>query len=331
MQNTRVALVGAGFMGRMHGQVYGALDGVDLVHVVDKDADRAASVAQPHGASTSATLDNLPEVDVIDICLPTDLHAEFAVQALDMGKHVVCEKPMAISLAEADRMIEASQRAGKRLMIAHCIRFWPEYVELRRLVESGELGRLLSLTMMRYSPFPSWGSDNWLADERRAGGAALDLHIHDTDFATYLMGRAPDQMASFGNVDERGVSHVTTAMTFGETVIHAEGSWNLPAKAAFKMAFRATFERGAAIMDGGPLTIITDTETREPEMPKMAASGSGGNISDLGGYFYELKYFYEALRDGRPLDQITPASSRLSLATVLAEIEAVKSAKAVTA
>ena len=153
-------------------------------------------MAAPHGASTSATLDGVPEVDVVDICLPTDLHADFAVRALQMGKHVVCEKPMAISLAEADRMIEAARKSGRRLMIAHCIRFWPEYVELRRLVESGELGHLLSLSLTRYSPFPSWGSDNWLADERRAGGAALDLHIHDTDFAAYLMGRAPDEMAS---------------------------------------------------------------------------------------------------------------------------------------
>lgn len=330
MQNVRVALVGAGFMGRMHGTVYGALEGVDLVHVVDKDAARAASVAAPHGASTSATLDGLPDVDVVDVCLPTDLHAEFAVRALEGGKHVVCEKPMAISLAEADRMIEAAERTGKRLMVAHCIRFWPEYVELARLVKTGELGRLLSLSLSRYSAFPSWGADDWLADERRAGGAALDLHVHDTDFATSLMGRAPDETTSLGNRDPRGVSHVSTLMRFGDIVVHAEGSWNLPAKTPFKMAFRATFERGAAIMDGGPLTIYTDDEVRTPEMPKMAAA-AGGNIADLGGYFHELKYFYDALRDGKPLDRITPASSRLSLATTLDEIEKVSGGDKVTA
>lgn len=323
MQNIRVALVGAGFMGRMHGQVYGALEGVDLVHVVDKDAGRAAGVAGPHGASTSATLDGVPEVDVVDICLPTDLHADFAVRALQMGKHVVCEKPMAISLAEADRMIEAARKSGRRLMIAHCIRFWPEYVELRRLVESGELGPLLSLSLTRYSPFPSWGSDNWLADERRAGGAALDLHIHDTDFAAYLMGRAPDETTTFGNRNATGVSHASTLMRFGETVVHTEGSWNLPAKTPFKMAFRATFERGAAIMDGGPLTVYTDDEVRVPEMVKMAASGAGGNIGDLGGYYAEMRYFYDALRNDAPLDECTPESARLTLATALAEIEAV--------
>lgn len=324
MQNTRVALVGAGFMGRMHGQVYGALDGVELVHVVDKDLARAQEVAAPHGASTSTGLDGLPEVDVVDVCLPTDLHAEFSVRALERGCHVVCEKPMAISLAEADRMIEAADKARKRLMIAHCIRFWPEYAELERLVKEGTLGSLLSLSLTRYSQFPSWGSDNWLADERRAGGAALDLHIHDTDYALHLMGRAPDAMTSVGNVDEKGVSHVSTLMTFGKTAIHTEGSWNLPPGTPFKMAFRATFDHGAAIMDDGPLTIYREGGTSVPEMPKMAAQGAGGNISDLGGYYYEMKYFYDALREDRPLDRITPASARLTLETALKEIAAVK-------
>lgn len=323
MQNVRVALVGAGFMGRMHGEVYGALEGVDLVHVVDKDLSRAAGVAAPHGASNSSTLDDLPEVDVVDICLPTDLHAQFAVKAFESGHHVVSEKPMAISLPEADQMIAAAEAAGKRLMVAHCIRFWPEYVELERLVKEGSLGKLLSLSLTRYSQFPTWGSDNWLADEKRAGGAALDLHIHDTDYALHLLGRAPDSQTSVGNVDEKGVSHVSTLMTFGETVVHTEGSWNLPAGTPFKMAFRATFEKGAAIMDGGPLTVYTEGGSTVPEMPKMEAK-AGGNISDLGGYYYELKYFYDALRAGTPLDRITTASARLTLETALKEIAEVK-------
>ncbi|CAN5726529.1 Gfo/Idh/MocA family oxidoreductase [soil metagenome] len=324
MQNIRVALVGAGFMGRMHSAVYGALDGVDLVHVIDKDPAAASKIAGEHGASISLNLDDLPPVHVVDICLPTDLHAKFSVQALNLGKHVVCEKPMALSLADADRMIAAAFENGRRLMIAHCIRFWPEYAELERLVKSEELGKLLSLSLTRYSEFPSWGSDNWLAYEERAGGAALDLHIHDTDYALYLMGVQPDSMTTKGNVDDHGVSHVTTTMTFGETVVHTEGSWNLPPGAPFKMAFRATFEQGAAIMDGGPLTVYTADGATVPEMPKMSAEETGGNISDLGGYYYELKYFYDALKNGTPLDRITPESARGTLATALAEIQAVK-------
>ncbi len=321
MSNPRVALVGAGFMGRMHGEVYGALQGVDLVHVVDKDPAAAASVATAHRATTSTSLPDLSDIDVVDICLPTDLHADFTVQALEAGKHVICEKPMAISLAQADRMIAAAEASGTRLMIAHCIRFWPEYAELQRLVNSGSLGKLLSLSLTRYTAFPAWASDGWTSDENRAGGAALDLHIHDTDYALHLMGRKPDRMVSFGNRDSRGLSHVTTTMTYGDTVIHTEGSWNLPQGSPFKMAFRATFEEGIALMDGAPLTIYTPDGVTVPEMPKMAAGATGGNISDLGGYFYELEYFYKCLASGEPLTRITPESSRKSLEVALQEIE----------
>jgi predicted dehydrogenase len=314
-------------MGRMHTEVYGALEGVDLVHLCDKDLAVAEKSAAPTGAKFSASLDELladHDIDVVDICLPTDLHAEATVKALKAGKHVICEKPMAISLDEADRMIAASKASGKRLMIAHCIRFWPEYEILEGLVKSGELGKLLSVNLTRYGAFPSWSSDNWLADEKRSGGGALDMHIHDTDYALYLLGK-PTKIVSHGTRDERGTSQIFSTFLFGNTIAHAEGGWNLPATAPFKMAFRAIFERGAAIMDAGPLTIYADgKDPVVPEVPRMSAKGAGGNLSDLGGYYFELKYFYDRLKSGEPLDRITPESSRETLAVTLEEIRQVK-------
>ncbi|MGV3614700.1 MAG: Gfo/Idh/MocA family protein [Fimbriimonas sp.] len=323
MSDFRVALVGAGFMGRMHSEVYGALDAVDLVVVCDKDLAKAESLGAPRATADYADVLADPSIDVVDICLPTDLHADFAVRALEAGKHVVCEKPMALRTEDADRMIAAATASGKRLMIAHCIRFWPEYTILEKLVLDGTLGKLLSLNLTRYGAFPTWSSDNWLADESRAGGGALDMHIHDTDYALYLLGK-PDRAVSHGSADARGVSHMFTTMTFGETVVQLEGGWNLPSNAPFKMAFRAVFERGAAIWDAGPLTIYEEgKDPVVPEVPKMEATG-GGNISDLGGYYFELKYFYDRLKSGEPLDRITPESSRLSLAATLEEIRQVK-------
>lgn len=326
MSKIRVALVGGGFMGRMHSEVYGALEAVDLVHVCDKDLVKAEAVASPHGARFSSAIADViadPEVDVVDVCLPTDLHAEVTIAALNAGKHVVCEKPMALRTEDADAMIAAAKASGKRLMIAHCIRFWPEYTILEKLVRDGSLGKLLSLNLTRYGAFPSWSTDNWLADEARAGGGALDMHIHDTDYALHLLGE-PDKIVSHGNRDARGVSHVFTTMTFGETVVQLEGGWNLPSSAPFKMAFRAVFERGLANFDAGPLTIYEEgKEPVVPEVPRMSAA-SGGNISDLGGYYFELKYFYDRLAAGEPLDRITPESSRASLAATLEEIRQVK-------
>ena len=110
------------------------------------------------------------------------------------------------------------------------------------------------------------------------------MHIHDTDFALYLLGQ-PNETVSYGSYDSRGASHAFTTMQFDGAVAHLEGGWNLPAGTPFKMAFRAVFENGAAIMDGGPLTIYENGKTpRVPEFPKMQAAG-GGNISDLGGYY----------------------------------------------
>lgn len=318
----RIGIVGVGFMGRMHGNVYKLLDNAQLVGCVSKKPETREKYAADFGCKPYDSLEAMlasDDIDAVDICLPTYLHSEFTVRAAKAGKHVFCEKPMAMSLAEADAMTEACTEAGVQLMIGHCIRFWPEYAKLKQIKDEGSLGKLLSVNLTRYGAFPTWSSDNWLADSAKAGGGVLDMHIHDTDFAHYLLGM-PDTATSWGSVDHRGPGHVFTTMTFGNTVAHLEGGWNLPATTPFKHAFRAIFERGLAIMDGGPLTVHEDgKDAVVPEFAKMEAGG-GGNISDLGGYYHELKYFVDRVSAGLPLEVVTPASSRQSLATTLEEI-----------
>lgn len=319
----KVALVGYGFMGRMHSNVYSALPNAKVVAVIDRDLARAQECAALHGAQAFRQLEEAVEaveIDAVDICLPTDLHRNFAVTAANLGKHVLCEKPMALSLEEADDMIQAAESNQVRLMIAHCIRFWPEYAYLTQLVRTSELGQLLSINMTRYGEFPSWSSDDWLSDEGRAGGGSLDMHIHDTDYALGLLGD-PTEVVSFGTEDGRGIGQIFTTMQFPSgTIAHLEGGWNLPPQTPFKMAFRAIFERGVAIMDGGPLTIYqVGKDPFTPEFEKMSAAG-GGNISDLGGYFHEIKYFVDRILSGEPFEVTTPESSRRSLEVTLAEI-----------
>lgn len=317
----RVAIIGCGFMGRMHASVYSALPNADLVAVVDHREEKYEEFGVHGFASLSELFDNA-EVDAIDICLPTYLHKDATIAGADAGKHVFCEKPMALALGQADEMIEACDNAGIRLMIGHCIRFWPEYAYLKNLVDSGRFGRLRSINLTRYGEYPHWSSENWLGDESKSGGGALDMHIHDTDFALYLFGK-PDTVYSRGTVDGRGVSQIFTTMTFGDAVAHLEGGWNLPVHTPFKMAFRAIFDRGAAIMDGGPLTIYSDREPIVPAFAKMEAAG-GGNISDLGGYYHELAYFVDCITSDRPFTITTPQTSRDSLEMTLEEIRQVK-------
>jgi hypothetical protein len=112
-------------------------------------------------------------------------------------------------------------------------------------------------------------------------------------------------------------------MTFGKKVAHLEGGWNLPAKTPFKMTFRAIFENGAAIMDGGPMTIYDGDEPQEPQFDKMEAAG-GGNISDMGGYYHEIAYFVDCITNDKPFETTTPRTSRESLETTLEEIRQVR-------
>ncbi|HRF60997.1 MAG TPA: Gfo/Idh/MocA family oxidoreductase [Fimbriimonadaceae bacterium] len=323
----RVAIVGCGFMGRMHANVYGLLDRATLVSVADRKPEKAAKFAAEFGVPARTDVADVlasDAIDAVDICLPTHLHADASIHAMEAGKHVFCEKPMALTVDEADRMIDAAAANGVGLMIGHCIRFWPEYALLKQFVDDGSLGKLVSLNLTRYGEFPSWSTDNWLADPALSGGGVLDMHIHDTDFALYLLGK-PEEIVSHGTVDARGPSHAFTTLQFPGCVVHLEGGWNLPTKTPFKMAFRAIFERGAAIMDGGPLVVYRDgAEPETPTFAKMEAQG-GGNISDLGGYYHELRYFTDCLTEGQPFVTTTPESSRLSLATTLEEIRQIQS------
>ncbi len=328
--STTVALVGAGFMGRMHGAVYQALPNANLVTVYDPNPEKARSVAESHQARVADSFDEIladSSIQVVDICTPTPSHADLAIRAIEADKDVFCEKPMARTSAEARSMIEAAERHGRALMIGHCIRFWPEYETLANLVHSGELGQLQSLNLTRYGEFPHWSTDGWLGEEPLSGGAAMDMHIHDTDYALSLLGE-PSSIVSHGTVDGRGVSQIFTTMKFGPTVVHAEGGWNLPSHTPFKMSFRAIFENGAAIFDGGPLTIYRPGQGPvQPEVASMDAGNVGGNISNLGGYYFELAYFYDCLNRGLPCDRCTPQSALRSLETVEREIDLVKQAR----
>ncbi len=152
----RVGLVGVGFMGQQHFSIYNDMDGVELVAVCDKIPERVAETAASIGGnlgdaaeldlSAQARYTSLSEMlaseelDVVDICTPTHTHADLTVEAFGAGLNVVCEKPMARTVEQCDQMIAAAEAAGKLLFIAQCIRFWPEYEVLAKMVEAGDLG-----------------------------------------------------------------------------------------------------------------------------------------------------------------------------------------------
>ena len=327
----RVAIVGFGFMGQMHARVYQALPGIEIVGIIDAFPELEAQAAKLGiKATIASSLDHLlksTDFNVVDICLPTDLHCETIIAAARAGKHIFCEKPLALGMAEAERALREVEKSGVALQVGQCIRFWPEYQALEQFIKSGQGGKIVSLSLQRKASRPGYSRNNWLLESGRSKGAALDLHIHDTDYVLHLFG-TPKGVHSIGRRENGACSHIFTHYLFDDVAVTAEGGWDLPPQWGFQMSFQAIFENAVVDFDSlasPTLHLTIGQEKRKPlpfKKPAVASAGaSGGNISDLGGYYNELAYFCGQLNQNKKPEIATGRQALESLRTVLAEIQ----------
>ena len=321
----RVGIVGMGFMGGVHLRNWQSVDGAAVVAVCD--ANPIAGVAKAGNLDFDEEELNLDGVaiytdvaemlakenlDAVSIALPTHLHKAISIQCLEADIHVLCEKPMALNVPDCDAMIAAAAQAGKQLMVAHCVRFWPEYAWTRQVVESGKYGKVLAANFSRLS-FPPDG-DSWFSDPSKSGGISLDLHIHDLDFIQYLFGvpkSARSAHALFGN----GVpGHVLTTLDYGDDrAISALASWMMPKSFGFKMAFEIILEKAALVLDSQsetPLRVYpSDGESFVPE------------LEEGDGYKGEIEYFYNLVAGTNTKTVITPEQARESVRMALETVK----------
>mgnify|MGYP005844190347 CR=1 FL=1 len=320
----RVGLAGLGFMGGTHAQCHAALPNAELVAVADPEPDRRQQFADTYGMQAFPSLEAMlegAELDMVDICMPTYLHEQAVVTAAKAGKHVLCEKPMALTEADCDAMIAAVQQAGVKFMVGHVIRFWPEYTVIKEILDSGRYGRVRWASASRLSPPPTWSWREWIFDQNLSGGAALDLHIHDLDFLAWILGTPKTVFAAGVRAAKGGLDNIWTTTTghAGGAVGFAEGSLDLTAGFPFTMGLRIALE-GAAIEFNSRLTpsvlvALPDGSVEHPEVPAVqvpatAGAGSAGNISALGGYFIEVKYFVDCVDKGEPPTVVTPEEAK---------------------
>ncbi len=336
-----IGIVGFGFMGRMHFGCWSGLEGANVKAICDANPAIAADAGEIVG-----NIDGLPEnvdlsgvnfytdydkfltdekLDAISLTLPTFLHADFAIKALEAGVSVLCEKPMALTLDQCDRMIAAAAESEAELMIAHCIRFWPEYAKAKEIVDSGEYGKVLVGHFQRLSVIPTWSSDDWMRDASQSGGMVLDLHIHDSDYVHYLLGM-PVAVSSRALMTDGHVSHIDTQYHYdGGKLITAEGSWRVSDSFNFRMNFEILFEGATIVYDctRDPVFMVYPSKA-DAFSPEVAAGD---------GYSREIEYFANLIAGkvlGPQGEVITPAQSKESLRIVEAEQESALTGKMVT-
>jgi predicted dehydrogenase len=327
----KIGIIGLGMMGRTHYEAYNQIDGAQIVAVADQDPRRAAGdlsgtagnvlkegvntlpMDRIRGTTNASELIAMKDVEVVDICLPTTQHVEIAVEALRAGKHVLCEKPLARTSAEAEKIASAARQAKGAFMPAMCMRFWPQWAWLKQAVEQERFGKVLAATFRRVASMPP----GWYRDGKISGGAALDLHIHDTDFVQYLFGK-PRAVRSVGYTRNSGeIDHLNTQYLYDNVpLVTAEGGWSLADGYGFTMQYTVNFENATA-----------DFDLSRGEQPLKLTSNGKTETVDCGpgyGYAAELRYFLDCVRKGEKPTVVTADDGVRSVAITEAEVRSAR-------
>ena len=329
----RVGLAGTGFMGMTHLQGW-AQTPASFVGCVSSASDRAQAeqaVAQYGGTVYNSLSDLLADVDVIDICTPTHLHREMVLQAAAAGKHIICEKPLALSMADTRAMLDACEQAGIMLLVAHVVRFFPEYALAKQIVDRGELGRVGVVRLTRCSFKPgSKNPDSWFHDLSKSGGMMMDLMIHDFDYARWIAGDVETVFAK--NIASRfsdvpGDYALAILRHTNGALSHIEGGWAYPPP-MFRTALEVAGEYGLIEHPAGssvPLGIHlhqtkkADTDIAVPSSPLAEDP-----------YTTQIRHFYDVLTGTDITPRVTGEDGAAAVQIALAAIESARTGRPVS-
>ncbi len=334
----KIGIVGCGGMGTTHYLSLKALaekEDVKVTAIADcrkEFLDKAAAYF-PEAATYEYGMDLIEkeELDAVHICLPSYLHTDHAVAAMERGMDVLIEKPVCLTREDGSRLLEAQKRTGKKVLVGQVVRFTEEYQYLKEVYDSGKYGKLNSIVMNRIAGDVNWGFEDWFHDETKSGSVVLDLHVHDVDFLRYLLGE-PDTFSVKATAFESGmVNQIVTTYDFGDTFAEAEGCWNVSTAVEFCASYRAGFEEALVDYNGSrtpSLIVYKKDGTKEvPELVKgyeAQSDAAGINISNLGPYYNEIRYFVECVKDGRQIETAPLEEGVKSAELALREWEAAK-------
>lgn len=300
----KIGLVGVGGISGAHIPAWRNLEGVELVALCDIRTERLELYPDiKHYTDFDEMLAN-EKLDILDICLPTYLHADFAVKAMEHGINVICEKPISLKREDVKRVYETAEKNNVKFMVAQVLRFWKEYEYLKMLYDSKKYGKLLSGTMTRLGSYPAWSWDGWMMDEKRSGLVPYDLHIHDIDFMVYAFG-APKKSTSF-RAKQPNQDFINVVYDFGDFFVGAEASW-YASPYPFAAKFRFQFEEAVVANEDGGLKIY-ERGGNVINLNEVAVGDTGEiNLPKSDAYANEIIYFVDCVKNNLPVEKVKPA------------------------
>lgn len=326
-----VALVGAGVMGSVHGRSVNSFGELARVtRVFDTDRGRAAAVAAELGALPADSMEaaiTSDDVDAVVISVPPR-HTRAAVElAFRHGRSVFVEKPIALDRADAEAIVEMTDRTGARLMVGHVLRFWPGYPEVHAIATGGTLGRPISVVCTRLQPPPA--TSGWLADVEATGGIGPLVLVHDFDLMNSILGTPTSVSSIVLRGSGAGASHVVVGVEYDGARAVVEGSVAMPSSHPFSTSLSVYCERGSvhfgyevppsepgAGRDAGQIT--------PAQPPVVTVRPDGGEparviaIDSADPWRPEMRYFLQCVADDAPIDLGTPHQALAALDVALA-------------
>jgi len=322
----KVAIVGCGGLGNVHAGCYAKIPGVTIVGVCDIDSNHLRKMAERTGAKPYESFDDMLEqsgCEVVSVTLPSHLHMPFSIKAAKAGKHVICEKPIALNLQDAAEMIRVCEQNGVRLFVGHVVRFFPEYVQMKTKIAQGALGRIGVAHLKRIGGHPG-DRRPWFKEEDKSGGVVIDLMVHDLDFLRWSLGEVRSVYGLRkleGNVD-----YASATLIFESgAVANIEAHWGYPGPFTTAAEF------------AGSVGVIRSDSSKSVSLQvrKASADNAGGpfvEVPQSPGYHspfeLEIKHFIDCIRENRqPI--VTAQDAYKALEIGLAVVESSRTGKAI--
>jgi predicted dehydrogenase len=313
-----LGIAGMGFIGRVH---LDASRHVLEARVVAVATRRPEKIRDSYPAlqiySHYEDLVRDDRLDAVLICVPTYLHEQVALAAVESGRHILCEKAMALDAPSAQRMLHAAQRHGRILMVAHVLRFWPQYARIKELVDSGEIGAVRSITAERLATYPPWGE--WFRDPEKSGGCILDLQVHDVDFIHWILGN-PRSVHTVGvQSPMKSWDHVHTTLAYAGAQATIEASLMMPRGWPFSTSIRILGTEGALEYS---FRVGTNIQEREEatcffRLYKSDGTATEPEVTSEDMYVAQLRYFARCIA-AREAPLLCPAEESYQVMQVMA-------------
>ena len=329
----KYGMVGTGMMAHAHidGLSANGTNNVSFIAVCGRNKEKCDAFASQYGLKAYYDFDQMlkdDNIDAIDVCTPSFTHEQYAVSAAKARKHVLIEKPVAFTIEAAQNIYNAAEENNVKIMVAQLLRFWPEYVKIKELVDNGILGDIITIYAARLGQAPTWA--DWYKYPEKSGETLMNLTLHDIDYVHYLLGKAKSIYSAGAKDRYDSYNDVMNIIKFesGANVL-IDGSLTMTPGYPFSMHMRVLGSK-ATVEFSYKAGENLDADSCKTSLILYLPEESGGKEIDYkkyDAYGLEVQYFADCIQDGAEIDVVTKDSVLDVLRSILKAKESLVTGK----